>query len=140
MSAVAEARVLPTYARADITFTRGQGCWLEADDGTRYLDFLAGIAVVGLGHCHPAVSAAAHGQLDRLWHVSNLYWTEPMLELAERLFDCPAVAPLDRRALAIGDANRQVRGRDQAARGTRPLGGDDERIMPGGNEGLIKRR
>ena len=54
-------------------------------DGRRYLDFLAGIAVVGLGHLHPAPLAAAHAQLDRLWHVSNLYWTEPMAELAERL-------------------------------------------------------
>jgi predicted acetylornithine/succinylornithine family transaminase len=85
MSAVAEARILPTYPRADVTFTRGEGCWLEADDGTRYLDFLAGIAVVGLGHCHPAPAAAAHAQLDRLWHVSNLFWTQPMVELAERL-------------------------------------------------------
>lgn len=85
MSAVLGAHVLPTYARADVTFTRGEGCWLEADDGSRYLDFLAGIAVVGLGHCHPAVTAAAHAQLDRLWHVSNLFWTQPMAELAERL-------------------------------------------------------
>jgi predicted acetylornithine/succinylornithine family transaminase len=85
MSAVLGAHVLPTYARAAVTFTRGDGCWLEDDEGTRYLDFLAGIAVVGLGHCHPAPAAAAHAQLDRLWHVSNLFWTQPMLELAERL-------------------------------------------------------
>ncbi len=85
MSALTGARVLPTYARADVTFERGEGCWLIADDGKRYLDFLAGIAVVGLGHVHPAVTAAAHAQLDRLWHVSNLYWTKPMVELAERL-------------------------------------------------------
>ena len=85
MSAIAESRVLPTYARADITFERGEGCWLVDAEGRRYLDFLAGIAVVGLGHCHPEVTAAAHAQLDRLWHVSNLYWTRPMLELAERL-------------------------------------------------------
>ena len=85
MSAIAESRVLPTYARADITFERGEGCWLVDAEGRRYLDFLAGIAVVGLGHRHPEVTAAAHAQLDRLWHVSNLYWTRPMLELAERL-------------------------------------------------------
>jgi predicted acetylornithine/succinylornithine family transaminase len=85
VSAVLGAHVLPTYARADVTFTRGEGCWLEADDGTRYLDFLAGIAVVGLGHCHPTVTAAAHAQLDRLWHVSNLFWTQPMAQLAEGL-------------------------------------------------------
>jgi len=85
MSAVLGAHLLPCYARQELTFTRGEGCWLEADDGRRYLDFLAGIAVVGLGHCQPAVTAAAHAQLDRLWHVSNLYWTQPMAELAERL-------------------------------------------------------
>jgi acetylornithine/N-succinyldiaminopimelate aminotransferase len=85
VSVAAGAHVLPTYARADVTFVEGQGCWLGADDGRRYLDFLAGIAVVGLGHCHPDVTAAAHAQLDRLWHTSNLYWTTPMAGLAERL-------------------------------------------------------
>ena len=85
MAAITESRVLPTYARADVTFERGEGCWLVGDDGKRYLDFLAGIAVVGLGHCHPGASAAAHAQLDRLWHVSNLFWTRPMVDLAERL-------------------------------------------------------
>ena len=77
--------VLPTYPRFDVTFVDGEGCTLVADDGTRYLDFAAGIAVVGLGHRHPAPAAAAHAQLDRLWHTSNLYWTEPMLELAGKL-------------------------------------------------------
>jgi predicted acetylornithine/succinylornithine family transaminase len=79
------ASVLPTYARYDVTLTRGEGVWLEAADGKRYLDFVAGIAVVALGHCHPQVTEAAHAQLDRLWHTSNLYWTEPMTELAARL-------------------------------------------------------
>ena len=69
------APVLPTYARADVMFVEGEGCWLTASDGRRFLDFAAGIAVVGLGHRHPAPLAAAHEQLDRLWHVSNLYWT-----------------------------------------------------------------
>ncbi|MCC6221970.1 MAG: acetylornithine/succinylornithine family transaminase [Thermoleophilia bacterium] len=77
--------VLPTYPRADVCFVEGDGVWLVDADGRRYLDFLAGIAVVGLGHRHPAVTAAAHAQLDRLWHVSNLFWTLPMAELAERL-------------------------------------------------------
>lgn len=77
--------VLPTYLRADVTFERGEGCRLWDTNGKAYLDFLAGIAVVGLGHCHPDVTAAAHVQLDRLWHTSNLFWTEPMLALAERL-------------------------------------------------------
>ena len=78
-------KMLPTYARQDVTFTDGDGAWLVDADGKRYLDLFAGIAVVGLGHRHPAPLAAAHAQLDRLWHVSNLYWTEPMAQLAERL-------------------------------------------------------
>jgi len=80
-------RVLPTYARADATFVEGDGAWLTADDGRRFLDFAGGIAVVGLGHGHPAPLAAAHAQLDRLWHVSNLFWTEPMAALADLLSD-----------------------------------------------------
>jgi acetylornithine/N-succinyldiaminopimelate aminotransferase len=79
--------VLPSYARHDVTFVEGDGCWLVASDGRRYLDFAAGVAVVALGHRHPEPLAAAHAQLDRLWHASNLYWTEPMLALAGRLSD-----------------------------------------------------
>ena len=85
MSTLLQSAVLPVYARQDLTFVRGEGTTLYDADGRAYLDFLAGIAVVGLGHCHPAPLAAAHAQLDRVWHVSNLYWTEPMVELAERL-------------------------------------------------------
>jgi acetylornithine/N-succinyldiaminopimelate aminotransferase len=85
MSVVTQSAVLPVYAREDLTFVSGEGTTLYDADGRAYLDFLAGIAVVGLGHCHPAPLAAAHAQLDRLWHVSNLYWTEPMVELAQRL-------------------------------------------------------
>ena len=84
-TAVATAPLLPVYARADVTFVRGEGAWLVDANGRRYLDFCAGIAVVGLGHVHPAPLAAAHAQLDQLWHASNLYWTEPMVALAERL-------------------------------------------------------
>ena len=74
--------VLPTYARADLTVVRGEGCRVWDDTGRSYLDFVAGIAVVGLGHCAPGPLAAAQAQLDQLWHASNLYWTEPMLRLA----------------------------------------------------------
>jgi acetylornithine/N-succinyldiaminopimelate aminotransferase len=80
-----QSAVLPAYVRQDLTFVHGEGTTLYDADGRAYLDFLAGIAVVGLGHCHPAPLAAAHAQLERLWHVSNLYWTEPMVELAARL-------------------------------------------------------
>ena len=85
MSRTAHPAVLPTYARLDVTFVEGVGAWLVADDGRTYLDFAAGIAVVGLGHGHAAVTAAARDQLERLWHVSNLYWTQPMSRLADRL-------------------------------------------------------
>jgi acetylornithine/succinyldiaminopimelate/putrescine aminotransferase len=80
-------KLLPTYARLGVTFVDGEGSWLIDDAGNRYLDLFAGIAVVGLGHRHPAPAAAAHAQLDRLWHVSNLYWTTPMQELAAKLSD-----------------------------------------------------
>jgi acetylornithine/N-succinyldiaminopimelate aminotransferase len=85
LAAAAREAVLPTYARADVTIVRGDGCRVWDEAGHEYLDFGAGIAVVGLGHCAPAPLAAAHDQLDRLWHASNLYWTEPMLRLATLL-------------------------------------------------------
>jgi acetylornithine/N-succinyldiaminopimelate aminotransferase len=77
--------LLPTYARHDVTLVRGEGSWVWDDAGRRYLDLLGGIAVVGLGHGHEAPLEAARTQLERLWHVSNLYSTEPMAKLAERL-------------------------------------------------------
>jgi acetylornithine/N-succinyldiaminopimelate aminotransferase len=87
VNTVAVSPILPVYARQDLTFVRGEGATLVDADGGAYLDFLAGIAVVGLGHCHPAPLAAAQTQLEWLWHVSNLYWSEPMVGLAERLSD-----------------------------------------------------
>jgi len=81
-STVTRTALLETYARIDVTFVSGDGVWLTGDDGTKYLDFAAGIAVVGLGHKHPAPLAAAHAQLDRLWHVSNLFATDPARVLA----------------------------------------------------------
>ncbi len=87
MTLATRSAVLPTYVRTDVTFVEGDGSWLTAADGTRYLDFAAGIAVLALGHGHPAPLAAAHEQLDRLWHVSNLYWSEPMARLAGLLSD-----------------------------------------------------
>ena len=87
MTVATGTALLPAYARFPVTFVDGEGCWLIADDGRRFLDCIAGIAVVSLGHCHPAPLEAAKEQLDRLWHVSNLYSTEPMEQLAERLSD-----------------------------------------------------
>ena len=78
-------RLLPTYARADVTFVRGDGAHVWDAAGREYLDFGAGIAVVSLGHCHPAPLTAAQQQLERLWHASNLYRTQPAEELAVKL-------------------------------------------------------
>jgi acetylornithine/N-succinyldiaminopimelate aminotransferase len=78
-------RLVPTYPPVPVTFVRGDGTSLFDDDGRRYLDFGGGIAVVALGHRHPAPLAAAHEQLDRLWHASNLFGTLPGPALAERL-------------------------------------------------------
>ena len=80
-------RLLPTYARADLTIVRGDGSRVWDAGGREYLDFGGGIAVVSLGHCHPAPLAAAREQLERLWHASNLYRTEPAEALAARLSD-----------------------------------------------------
>jgi acetylornithine/succinyldiaminopimelate/putrescine aminotransferase len=85
MSAMLESALLPVYPPPQAGFVEGEGVWLTAADGRRYLDFAAGIAVVPLGHRHPAPLAAAHAQLDRLWHVSNLFATEPAAALAEAL-------------------------------------------------------
>ena len=87
MTTALAAPLLDTYARTDVTFVEGNGSWLLDASGERYLDLVAGIAVVGLGHRHPAPLAAAHAQLDKLWHTSNLWWTEPMAELAAKLSD-----------------------------------------------------
>jgi acetylornithine/N-succinyldiaminopimelate aminotransferase len=81
------APLLPVYPPPRVTFVEGDGVWLLDAEGNRYLDFAAGIAVVGLGHRHPAPLAAAHAQLDRLWHASNLFGTEPAAELAAKLSD-----------------------------------------------------
>ncbi|HUF86532.1 MAG TPA: aspartate aminotransferase family protein [Thermohalobaculum sp.] len=81
------APVMPTYARAPLAFERGEGSWLIATDGTRYLDFGAGIAVCALGHAHPALVAALERQARRVWHVSNLYEIPEQKRLAERLVE-----------------------------------------------------
>ncbi len=79
--------ILPTYARADVSFVRGEGCWLEATDGSRYLDFGAGIAVCCLGHGHPHLVNALIDQGRKLWHVSNLFRIPEAERLAQRIVD-----------------------------------------------------
>ncbi len=74
-----------TYSRFPAAMVKGEGCRLWDADGKEYLDFLAGIAVCSLGHCHPAVTEAICAQAGKLMHVSNLFYTEPQTELAELL-------------------------------------------------------
>jgi acetylornithine/N-succinyldiaminopimelate aminotransferase len=81
-----EARwLLPTYRRAPVEFVRGEGARLWDGDRKEYLDFLAGISVCSVGHCHPAVVEAVREQAGTLMHVSNLFLSEPGVRLAERL-------------------------------------------------------
>lgn len=76
---------MPTYARFDVIFDRGEGPWLIATDGRRFLDFAAGIAVCSLGHCHPKLVAALTEQAGKLWHCSNLFRIAGQERLAARL-------------------------------------------------------
>ena len=78
---------MPTYARADLAFERGEGAWLVGTDGRRYLDFAGGVAVSALGHAHPKLVAAITGQAGKVWHVSNLFRIPEAERLAERLTD-----------------------------------------------------
>jgi len=76
---------LPTYARADLAFERGEGAWLFTAEGERYLDFTAGVAVNAFGHAHPHLVEALTEQAHKLWHVSNLYRIPQGEKLADRL-------------------------------------------------------
>jgi acetylornithine/N-succinyldiaminopimelate aminotransferase len=77
--------VIGSYARLPVEFVRGEGTRLWDADGNEYLDFLCGISVTNLGHCHPRVVGAVREQVGRLMHVSNLFYTEPAMLLAQAL-------------------------------------------------------
>jgi acetylornithine/N-succinyldiaminopimelate aminotransferase len=77
--------LLPVYSRCSLEFSRGEGAYLYTADGTRYLDFAAGIAVNALGHSHPHLVAELGDQVKKLWHVSNLYQIEGLERLAQRI-------------------------------------------------------
>jgi acetylornithine/N-succinyldiaminopimelate aminotransferase len=81
----AKTALLQNYKQQPIALVRGEGSLVWDADGRPYLDLICGIATCALGHCHPAVVAAARQQLDTLWHVSNAFYTEPQVALAERL-------------------------------------------------------
>jgi acetylornithine/N-succinyldiaminopimelate aminotransferase len=79
--------LLPTYARSELSFARGEGAYLYTTTGERYLDFASGVAVTALGHAHPHLVKALTEQVKKLWHVSNLHQIPEQARLAERLTD-----------------------------------------------------
>src|SRR5919204_6105517 len=83
----AKRALTPNYRQQPVALVRGEGVRVWDADGREYLDFLGGIAVVAAGHAHPHVVEAVSGQLATLGHTSNLYFTGPQVELAERLVD-----------------------------------------------------
>ena len=85
MTNSAAPHLLPVFARADLGFERGEGCWLIATNGDRYLDFTSGVAVNALGHVHPALVKALQEQATKLWHMSNLFQSPDGEKLASRL-------------------------------------------------------
>lgn len=82
---LAKQVLLQNYKQQPVVLARGEGSYVWDAEGRRYLDLIAGIATCALGHCHPAVVAAARKQLDTLWHVSNVFYSEPQIQLAARL-------------------------------------------------------
>jgi acetylornithine/N-succinyldiaminopimelate aminotransferase len=85
MTKSATSHLLPVFARVDLAFERGEGCWLIATNGERYLDFTSGVAVNALGHAHPHLVAALQEQATKLWHMSNLFRSPDGEKLAARL-------------------------------------------------------
>ena len=85
MTKSATSHLLPVFARIDLGFTHGEGCWLTATNGERYLDFTSGVAVNALGHAHPRLVKALQEQATKLWHMSNLFKSPDGERLAGRL-------------------------------------------------------
>jgi predicted acetylornithine/succinylornithine family transaminase len=109
-----------TYSRFPLVLVRGQGCKVWDSDGREYLDFVAGLAVCNLGHCHPKVVRAIHDQSQELIHVSNFYHIEPQIELAkllvensfaERAFFCNSGAEANEAAMKLAKKYAKDSGR-----------------------------
>jgi acetylornithine/N-succinyldiaminopimelate aminotransferase len=123
------AHLIGTYARQPVAFVRGEGSRLWDAEGEEYLDFLSGISVTQLGHCHPRLVEVLREQAGRLWHASNLYYTEPSLRLAERL----AVASLGGKAFFTNSGAEAIECAIKLARRRRP--GGDVVVFHGGFHG-----
>ena len=110
------------YAPQPITLVRGEGCWLYDAEDKRYLDLMGGIATAALGHANPKLRAALEEQAAKLWHVSNLYTTEPQIRLAERLtancfaeaiYFCNSGAEANEAALKLARKHHRDHGNDR---------------------------
>ena len=110
---------MPTYKRAAVEFVRGEGARLWDDAGNAYLDFFAGLGVMNAGHCHPRITEAIREQAGRLVGVSNLYYSQPGVRLAERLSDsslggrvflCNSGAEANECAIKLARRNAHARG------------------------------
>lgn len=117
--------LMATYAPAPVRFVEGAGVRLTDDEGRHYLDFLSGIAVTSLGHCHPAVTAALRQQAGRLWHVSNLFENELAGRLADALDDLIAPAP----GGAVFFCNSGAEANECAVKLARKAGGPDRHVV-----------
>jgi len=115
----ARAHLLQNYKQQPIVLERGQGTRVWDADGNAYLDLLGGIATLPFGHCHPEITAAAKAQLDRLWHTSNVFYTEPQVGLAElltslsgldRAFFCNSGAEANEALLKLARKAQHARG------------------------------
>lgn len=125
LDGLAERYLAPNYGKRiglPIALVRGSGCWGYTPEGDKYLDFLGGIAVCVLGHCHPAVTRAIADQAERLLHASNLFLTEPQVRLAQMLvehsfaeqaFFCNSGAEANEAALKLAKKIAQDRGETQ---------------------------
>jgi len=122
LAARAQAVLVGNYKQQPIAVVRGEGTHVWDAEGRRYLDFMAGIATTSLGHCHPRLVAALEAQARKLWHASNAVFTEPQIELAERLtrhsfaervFFCNSGAEANEAALKLARRYHRDRGQDR---------------------------
>jgi len=119
LQALESRSTMGTYARNPVEFVRGEGTRLWDSDGNEYLDFLAGISVVQIGHCHPALVAAVTEQAARLMHAGNLFYTEPAIKLAARLSE----ASLGGKVFLANSGTEAIECALKLARRHRPQGG-----------------
>jgi acetylornithine/N-succinyldiaminopimelate aminotransferase len=129
LQAIEREALMATYARSPVEFVRGEGTRLWDDEGNEYLDFLTGISVAQLGHCHPRVVEAVRDQAGRLMHVGNLFYTEPGMRLAKRLSELS----LGGRVFLCNSGAEAIECALKLARKRRP--GGDFVVMEGGFHG-----